>query len=1105
MKIIVTLLLLTFISFSSFAQKWNELNEQGRQLRKEGKLQEAVTVLEKAQAEAEKKFGKNHKNYGIVLNNLALTYDDMRKFEKAEPLYKEALAIYKATVSEKDAFYVTTLENLGYLYQQQGKFKEAEEYYSQALAINKEIVGTKSAEYAASLENIAKLADKSGQKDKAEKLYIEHLNVQKDIVGEKHPSYATAMENLAKFYQNHGDFRLAENFFQDVLKVRKRNNGDKTPDYANTLNNLAILYKVSGKPDKAEATYEEALAIYKATVGDKSSSYATTVGNLANLYYSQAKYDKAAKMYEETRNIVKATVGDKHPDYATCLRDLAKIHYVKGEYALAEPLYIEAIAILKSKGTNNKEYVAIINDLSNLYRMQGNEQKSLPLLEESTRISKEVLGDKHPEYARALYNLALITYKREGSSPKVEDLYKQVVEICRANPADANLYGTSLNALANFYTNNGDFDKAEPFYKEAQKVTRQNLGKKHPAYARSVNNLAVLYRQRGKTEKALEMFKEVAEIRKEVLGTKHVEYARTLHSIADLYYLNKDYANAEPYYIEANRIFLEQIYKNFTSLSEKEKENYFRLFNHSFQKFNSFMLLRYKQNPKVIEEAYYNNLGIKGIMLSEQNRVRNTILNSQDSELIALYKEWQTKKDEIAQIYMKVSEEEIDMPKAISLETEIEDLEKKIALKSTSFAARTRHKAISYKEIQESLAEDEINIEMVRFNKYEYKFTDSVFYIAFVVSKNLTQPEIVIIPTNEEKEKGDLAFYRNNIRLRKADILSYDVFWKPIQDKIQAVNPNAKKIYFSADGLYYLINLNTLLNPQNKKYLTDEYKLYNVTSSRELVNSKNSAENRPSVSSAVLLGFPDFEIDEEDNTTSLIQTDTTQLKQEELEKISVFKQTISTLPGTKKEIESIEKLLVGKNARVEKLFSQKANEANLKKVKSPSILHIATHGYFMENEDPNEGEGVQNNTKPLNPLIRSGLLLAGSQKTLNKERKVKEDGIITAFEVQSLDLSNTDLVVASACETALGERKNGEGVFGLQRAFQVAGAKAVITSLWKVDDAATEMLMTAFYAKWLDGRSKYDALKEAQNEIRKKYPHPFYWGAFVLVENYEKR
>jgi CHAT domain-containing protein len=175
------------------------------------------------------------------------------------------------------------------------------------------------------------------------------------------------------------------------------------------------------------------------------------------------------------------------------------------------------------------------------------------------------------------------------------------------------------------------------------------------------------------------------------------------------------------------------------------------------------------------------------------------------------------------------------------------------------------------------------------------------------------------------------------------------------------------------------------------------------------------------------------------------------------------------------------------------------------------VLHIATHGYFQEDVAPTEGHGATmlHSSEPVNlfgrvtggnPLLRSGLLFAGAGRKHSFEDKNRiDDGILTAYEAMNLNLDSTELVVLSACETGLGEVKNGEGVYGLQRAFQVAGARTVMMSLWSVADKQTQELMRMFYEKWLSGEDKHQAFGEAQMELKAKYSAPYYWGAFVMV------
>jgi CHAT domain-containing protein len=206
---------------------------------------------------------------------------------------------------------------------------------------------------------------------------------------------------------------------------------------------------------------------------------------------------------------------------------------------------------------------------------------------------------------------------------------------------------------------------------------------------------------------------------------------------------------------------------------------------------------------------------------------------------------------------------------------------------------------------------------------------------------------------------------------------------------------------------------------------------------------------------------------------------------------------ITVLPGTQVEINQIKAMTPNPEIFMEDLATEKV----LKQIISPMILHIATHGYFLEEEEGIHSTGESKLYFP-SPLLKAGLILAGAENFLQSGVPVNDegdDGILTAYEAMNLKLDDTELVVLSACETGLGVVKNGEGVYGLQRAFKMAGARNLIMSLWNVDDAATQELMSTFYAERLNTNDPHIAFRIAQQKIKQKYPHPFYWGAFVLV------
>ena len=252
------------------------------------------------------------------------------------------------------------------------------------------------------------------------------------------------------------------------------------------------------------------------------------------------------------------------------------------------------------------------------------------------------------------------------------------------------------------------------------------------------------------------------------------------------------------------------------------------------------------------------------------------------------------------------------------------------------------------------------------------------------------------------------------------------------------------------------------------KEYTTQTELYK----KDLIGLKNQKASAPK-KSAFLLGFPDYGGD-----------------------------AVAALPGTKIEIESVGKILKAGGYQVTPYTQKAATEAILKTIKGPAIVHIATHGYFQQDVEASSVGVTEDNAKN-NPLLRSGILLAGASPVIKGEvmpnLESNDNGVLTAYEAMSLNLEGTDLIILSACETGLGDVRAGEGVYGLQRSFLVAGAKALVMSLWKVDDAATQALMTNFYTNLSKGVSKAKAFKQAQVQLMTKYKDPYYWGAFVMM------
>ncbi|NJN42570.1 MAG: CHAT domain-containing protein [Flammeovirgaceae bacterium] len=376
----------------------------------------------------------------------------------------------------------------------------------------------------------------------------------------------------------------------------------------------------------------------------------------------------------------------------------------------------------------------------------------------------------------------------------------------------------------------------------------------------------------------------------------------------------------------------------------------------------------------------------------------------------------------------------------------------------------------------------EASVEILRIRK-KYQ-SDSVYYVGLVLLPQAESPEVFIWPNGKRLEDRLFKYHRNTVKFHFYDSISYRHFWKPLEPHLK----ETKTVYFSCDGVFNKVNFNSLQNPVSKKHIIDDYTIRLVSNSRELVEKGTPIKNN----TATLFGFVDYNLSSANTTSSTKRTIASRYGFEGEE--------IPILPATETEVNILTDELKKKNWKTNLYTSHQASETNLKAAKNVELIHIATHGFFMSDVDyldAPDGENEEVEKFIRNPLFRSGILLAGA--SAGEEEVGDEDGVLTAYEAMNLALDQTQLVILSACETGLGEIRNGEGVYGLQRSFIVAGAQAVMMSLWQVDDVATQELMTEFYRIWLSGEEKFQAFRKAQLNIKEKYEMPYYWAAFVMI------
>lgn len=938
-------------------------------------------------------------------------------------------------------------------------------------------VGKNNTGYAGSLINLADLYERTGQYQKAVTLYIQAIEIDKKVLGVNHADYATDLNDLAQLYETMGQYEKAESLFVQAMGIHKKTWGENHPGYAKDLNDLASLYESMAQYEKAETLYWQSIKIIKKNFGETSADYAANLTNLGLLYTNMGQYEKAEPLLLQSVEIDKKVLGVNSADYATNLNNLALLYINMGQYEKAEPLFIRAMNIRKKElGEENTVYALSQNNLAGLYKTMGEYEKAEPLYLQALKIQKKILGEEHPDYAN------------------------------------------SLNNLAGLYNDLGEYELAEPLYIQAKDIVKKILGEDHPDYALSLNNLARCYVYMGQYEKAEPLYILAKEIRKKKLGETHPHYANSLMHITELYISMGQYEKAEPLILQSNQIDVRTLKNTFTILSENEKGNYLENNVVITEMNNSFIYYYPKASSAFIRNNFDQLLFFKSLTLADTKNVLASIRKSPDMAVQKLLADWENSKNILTKQYsLPVTNRRSDLKQ---IETRAEDLEKELNRKSSAFSNQQKAISISMKDIREGLQPDEAAIEFVSFDLYNKDWTDSTIYAAYILHKNDTVP--LFVPLFEEKQlqqllnRADTTALKSDVDKDEKEIVRVDSFysgnelynlvWQPLEPYLNGI----KKISYSPAGKLYGIAFHAL-RADSTTLLMDKYQLLQYTSTRQM--ALRSAESQITTPTGIsLFGNASFTMDS-------LQLVSKKIKLPGKEKVSntVFSMqkrgsennSWVNLPGTAEEIKSINQLFELNKIKTKLFVQAAASEENLKALNGNSLpyLHIATHGFFLpEPGEKKKTQGPEQDnvyTTADDPLMRSGLILAGANYAWSGKRPVggMEDGIVTAYEISQLDLSKTELVVLSACQSALGDIKGSEGVFGLQRAFKIAGVKKLIVSLWKVPDKETAQLMTGFYGYLVKGKGIDESFRLAQADMRKKNEDDiYYWAAFVLVE-----
>jgi CHAT domain-containing protein/tetratricopeptide (TPR) repeat protein len=801
--------------------------------------------------------------------------------------------------------------------------------------------------------------------------------------------------------------------------------------------------------------------------------YLRALTSLGLVNLTQAKTSKADEYITKTLEMSEKAVGKISAPYIANLNNFAKLHQVLGNYNEAEIEFNEAIALNEKLFGDGMQKAILLNNKAMLLQTVGRYDEAAELMQAAMASSSKGPKKTFQSFDNRKFqaNLAFI-YQLSGKYTEAEKQFLEIKKVFETRKQTGNAeYAGLLNQMGILYIQMGKPEKVEELLKKSKAIYKERYTEENIYYAKVTNDLGNFYRMNGRYEDAEKQLNKALNIRETLLGIKHPDYVRTQENLAILYWKTNKLEHAYMTYRDVMDKTIEFINLYFPPMSEAEKTSYWDVTAPRFQRFYSFALEASSTMNYVAQDFYDYQMATKALLLNSTSKVKESILKSKNEALIKDYLSWLDQKEQLARLYT-LSKEELRQQKInlAELERAANATEKSLSEKSTEFSQGYSTKKTSYKQILELLNDTESVVDIIRVRSFVQDFTADSKYVALILKKGSETPQLVVMDNGADLEKKYAKFYRNAVQQKVTDDYSYEQYWSKIEKEITG----KKLIYISPDGVYNQLNLNTLKRP-DQDYVINRYDLVIIGNSKDLIALKARKTTVPK-KNAFLLGFPDY------GTTE-----------------------VSALPGTKVEIDGISKVLKASGYQVNQVMAKEATEKNIKALKGPTLVHIATHGYFLQDAGEGEGSvfGVNAESASRNPLLRSGLVLAGAGKSITgtggSDISSNDNGILTAYEAMNLNLEGTNLVILSACETGLGDIKSGEGVYGLQRAFQVAGADALIMSLWKVDDAATQMLMTNFYNSWIKLGNKQKAFKQAQLQLMAKYKEPYYWGAFVMM------
>jgi len=868
-----------------------------------------------------------------------------------------------------------------------------------------------------------------------------------------------------------GEYAGAETTIGEVIAFNTKAYGPDHPATVSALSSLGSIQRQQGNLREAEATFKDAHERFLKVLGADHQFTIIAANNLGEILEKAGLFDRAEPYLRDALQASRKLYGDDHVNTVIGMNNLALLHESQGEFDKAEALYKSALAVhTRRLGGKHPNTVAFANNLAYLHMLQGSYEQAATEFAGVVAEWTQLNGANHIDTLKATNNL-----------------------------------GRALMGQ-------GKLAEAEPILTKTLAARRQTLGDKHLDTLRSMHDMGVLLRKQGRADASRTLLEQTLAADDAVLGKVHPYTFETLNSLAGVLEDKGDFAAAlkirRETFVRRNDFLNTMLYVT----GENAREGYIRLHNPELAAYMD-LLVRHggaDAGRALIEISLYR----KGLLLKVASEIQQANRLSGNPELAKLTNELEATRKKLGALTLSGPVPETGERHAeilVNLRDRIDILQGQLGRASARFLQTTDK--ISVDQLVAALADKAVLVDYLL-----YGVEGQQKLVAATLTKKDGKAVFGMVPYADAKKVADSVLkYRKDIQDEELDFDellesgqdSYDLIWKPIAKTIG----QAPVAYIIPDGVLNIMPFAALVESDGK-YLIEGLDLHIFTSSRNLLPSRLKAAK----GGYMINAGPDYETDA---VTGKEKLDSVRGKSraaglsDGLRGMSSGMRGLrfDPLPGAEREGQII-RTTVDQQGKKSTIFSKgNAQESVLRQMtEAPEVLHIATHGFFLKADDTlrkrllklQRGGDIQIPPPGDNPLLRAGLAFAGinANAPVLGEIDTDNDGVLTALEVLDLNLAGTRLAILSACETGLGEIHEGEGVYGLRRAFQEAGVSSVVSSLWEVSDAGTQALMSALYSRLMKGQPPHQALRDAQLEMLRigQWSSPYIWSAFFMVD-----